>query len=91
MMWQLKCNQQQYHSNFKLRWTSDEIDTFISNIKKIFHKLKPSGLVFIIAARGFTDKIVVDSDGEKYRIVKVFSEFNNTNEGCRDLVNYYLF
>ena len=80
-------NQRQYHSNFKLKWTSDEIDTFISNIKKIFHKLKPSGLIFIIAARGFMDKMIVDSDGEKYRMIKIFSQFNNTNQGCPDLAS----
>ena len=30
---------------------------------------------------------MVDSNGEKYRIVKILTQFNNTNDGCPDLIN----
>ena len=83
----LNKSKQQYNSNFKLKWTTNEIDTFISNIKQIFHKLTPDGLIFIVAARGFMDEMMVDSDGERYRIIKILSEFNNTDKKCVDLKN----
>ena len=83
----LNKNNNKYNSNFKTKWNENEIDTFVLNCKKIILKMKCDSLIFVISGRGNRDEYLIDSEGNKYQIIKIFNEFNNSQETFTQLKN----
>ena len=80
-------NNNSYNSNFKIKWNENEIDTFVLNCKKIINKIKSDSLIFLISSRGNKDEYIFDSEGNKYEMIKILNEFNNTQQTFVQLKN----
>ena len=78
----LKQKNNNYQTNFKLKWNADEIDLFVLNVKKIIETIKPDGLIFLISSHGDRDRMIIDSEFEEYSLIFILSQFWNTKNGC---------
>ena len=72
--------------DFKLKWTSDEIDDFASQISdKVIckdNKYNYDSLIWFVTSHGNNNVEIYDSNGEEYVLEFLYNEFNNKECGC---------
>ena len=61
--------------NFKLEWNEDEISNFVEQVRKYIVKYKHDALIFAISGHGDLNKVLIDSNGEEYDLVSIYSMF----------------
>ena len=64
--------------SFKLKWSCNEIDEFIDDIKELLGNddKKYDSLLFIISCHGEAEGLILDSECEEYSLFALYSEFN---------------
>ena len=76
---QCKC---QKKFDFKDTWTWEEIDTLCENGKELLRNAPTDGcydsLIFIVSCHG-EEECIIDSKGEVYQLLSLFSHFQNKN------------
>ena len=63
------------NKNYKLYWTSEDIELFVEQARKTLVKNKHDGLIFVISSHGDTDKVIYDSKCDEFKLESLFSMF----------------
>ena len=74
--------------NFKIKWTSDEIEDFNEKLKTDFidnENTQFDSLIYIVSSHGDGKNLVYDGNGEDFSLSFIYHQFNNAN--CRNLIN----
>ena len=73
-------------SNYKLEWNVDEIEQFIEETRHNLVTKHHDGLLFILSSHGDTERVIYDSNCDKFELDYIFNMF--TPEGSALLENY---
>ena len=65
----------QIKNNFKIKWSIDEMETFIENARKHVVQNGHNGLIFSLSCHGDRDKIIYDSECDSFELESLFMMF----------------
>ena len=63
------------NQDYKLKWNSSEIDTFVELTRKHIIQENHDGLIFIISSHGDSGKVMYDSNCEQYELEYLFAMY----------------
>ena len=75
----IKSFDQSGKSNYKIRWTSDEIDLFLEKAKNKLKTKEYDAFLLFISSHGDSEGTLYDSDCEEYQVSSILNRFNGEN------------
>ena len=74
-------NTDEIKANYKLKWDSNDIDEFVKEARMHLVQNRHNGLIFAISSHGDREKMMYDSECEKYSLNGLFSMYSPAASG----------